>query len=37
VPALVIKAWNAFLRGKRPRKLTFDGGYEPFPEIQEVA
>jgi hypothetical protein len=36
-PALVIKAWNAYVNGKRLRQLEFDGGYEPFPDILEVA
>jgi hypothetical protein len=35
--ALVIKAWNAYVQGKRLRQLKFDGGYEPFPLIENVA
>lgn len=34
--ALVIKAWNAYVEGRRLRTLTFDGGNEPFPTVSTL-
>jgi len=35
--ALVIKAWNAYVQGKRLRSLGFEGGSELFPVIEKAA